>query len=55
MAQTYFFSLFSSFDKTMLLHETINNSNEFLRQNGQASNNRGHKPEKFVDYLLKTR
>jgi hypothetical protein len=24
------------------------------RQNGQASNNRGHKPEKFVDYLLKT-
>jgi hypothetical protein len=54
MAQTYFFSLFSSFDKTMLLHETINNSNEFLRQNGQASNNRGHKPEKFVDYLLKT-
>ena len=54
MAQAYFFSLFSSFDKTMLLHETINNSNEFLRQNGQVSNNKGYEPNKFVDFLLKT-
>ena len=29
----YFFSLFSSFDKTRLLHETITNSNQFLKQN----------------------
>jgi len=53
MAQAYFFSLFSSFDKTQLLHETINNSNQFLKENAQASNNRGYKPDKFVDFLLK--
>lgn len=54
MAQAYFFSLFSSFDKTQLLHETINNSNEFLKKNKQPLNNRGYKPHEFVDYLLKT-
>ena len=54
MAQAYFFSLFSSFDKTQLLHETINNSNEFLKKNKQSLNNRGYKPHEFVDYLLKT-
>ena len=54
MAQAYFFALFSSFDKTMILHETINNSNEFLKKNTQALNNRGYMPDKFVDYLLKT-
>jgi len=54
MAQAYFFSLFSSFDKTQLLHETINNSNEFLKQNKQSLNNRGYEPDKLVDFLLKT-
>lgn len=54
MAQAYFFSLFSSFDKTMLLHETMNNSNEFLKQNRQRSNNKGYEPDKLVDFLLKT-
>ena len=54
MAQAYFFSLFTSFDKTQLLHETINNSNEFLNKNKQPLNNRGYKPHEFVDYLLKT-
>ena len=54
MAQAYFFSLFSSFDKTLLLHETINNSNEFLKKNKQPLNSRGYKPDTFVDYLLKT-
>lgn len=52
MAQSYFFGLFSSFDKTMLLHETIKNSNEFLKKNKQSVNNRGYKAHKFVDYLL---
>lgn len=55
MAQTYFFSLFSSFDKTILLLETINNSNEFLKKNAQSLNNRGYKPDKFVDFLLNFR
>jgi len=54
MAQAYFFSLFSSFDKTQLLHETLNNSKEFLKQNKQASNNWGYKPTQFVEFLLKT-
>lgn len=54
MAQAYFFSLFSSFDKTMLLHETINNSNAFLKQKKQHLNNRGYAPDEFVDFLLKT-
>jgi len=54
MAQAYFFSLFSSFDKTQLLHETINNSNEFLKKNKQPTNNRGYKPDRFIDFLLKT-
>lgn len=54
MAQAYFFSLFSSFDKTMLLHETINNSNAFLKQKEQHLNNRGYAPDEFVDFLLKT-
>ncbi len=54
MAQAYFFSLFSSFDKTKLLHETINNSNEFLKKNTQSSNSRGYKPDEFVDFLLRT-
>ena len=53
MAQAYFFSLFSSFDKTKLLHETINNSNRFLKKNAQSLNNRGYKPDKLVDFLLK--
>ena len=54
MAQLYFFSLFSSFDRTRLLHETINKSNQFLKQHKQSSNNRGYKPDKFVDFLFKT-
>ena len=54
MAQAYFFSLFSSFDKTQLLHETMNNSNNFLRQNKQTLNNRGYEPDKFIDFLLNT-
>ena len=54
MAQLYFFSIFSSFDKSMLLHETLNNSKEFLKQNKQASNNWGYKPTQFVEFLLKT-
>ena len=54
MAQAYFFSLFSSFDKTQLLHETINNSNKFLKKNDQSLNNRGYKPDELVDFLLKT-
>ncbi len=54
MAQAYFFALFSSFDKTKILHETIKNSNEFLKKNKQPLNNRGYKSHEFVDYLLKT-
>jgi len=54
MAQAYFFSLFSSFDKTQLLHESINNSNKFLKQNKQPLNNRGYEPDKLVDFLLKS-
>jgi len=46
--------LFSSFDKTKLLYETINNSNEFLKKNAQSLNNTGYKPGEFVDFLLKT-
>lgn len=54
MAQSYFFGLFSSFDKTMLLHETMKNSNEFLKKNKQPLNSRGYKPHELVDFLLKT-
>jgi len=54
MAQAYFFSLFSSLDKTILLHETINNSNQFLQQKKQALNNRGYKPTEYVDFLLRS-
>ena len=52
VAQLYFFSFFSSFDKRYLLHETLNNSSAFLRSRHQPLNNRGYKHREFVDFLL---
>jgi hypothetical protein len=54
IAQSYFFSFFSSFDKTKILHETINNSKRFLQECKKPANNIGYKPIKFIDFLLKT-
>jgi len=54
MAQLYFFALFSSFDKTILFHETINNSKRFLKKNGKALNNKECKYDEYVDFLLES-
>jgi hypothetical protein len=54
IAQSYFFSFFSSFDKTKILHETLNNSNRFLKEYKESANNRGCKSMEFIDFLLKT-
>jgi len=54
MTQLYFFALFSSFDKTILFHETINNSKRFLKKNGKALNNKECKYDEYVDFLLES-
>ena len=54
IAQSYFFSFFSSFDKTKILHETLNNSNRFLKECKESANNRGYKSMEFIDFLLET-
>ena len=54
IAQSYFFSFFSSFDKTKILHETLNNSNRFLKEYKESANNRGYKSMEFIDFLLET-